>query len=450
MWLVGGVVRDALLDRPLLDIDVIVMDDCAGAAKAYAEVSGGAPFQLSDKFGCWRVVERIDGALERQVDFCTVRKGALADDLALRDFTINALAVPCWGTPTIVDEHNGLTDLANGVIRTVLDTSFRDDPLRILRAIRFAHTLDMMVHPDTVSLAKTYATLASEPSGERTFAELCALLQAHDSRGALRTADELGVLEVVLPEVTACKGIDQSEFHQFDVFEHTLSVLDHIEDILEEPAHYLGTPGHAPDVPFDSQHVLIAKLAALLHDIGKPATYRRDADRVRFPAHETVGATIVDAICDRWATSNQLRDAIKLLVRTHLVLGFLLHEPVDARVRYRFLRTVEPFAAEAIALSLADRTSLAGRWNKRKWGRHHEALARDLWSAHWHEVGVGLPTPLLNGDEIGEAAGIEPGPQVGTLVRGLAEEQAIGAVTTRDEALAWVSGTASRSPSEAR
>jgi hypothetical protein len=169
--------------------------------------------------------------------------------------------------------------------------------------------------------------------------------------------------------------------------------------------------------------------------LGKVSTRKLHEDGVvRFSGHDHAGAAIVGELCDRWSTSNAFRSQLALLVRTHLELGMMLHGPLDARARYRFLRSVEPCAAEAIVLSLGDRMATAGVRDRRRWARRHATLARHLWAGHWREVAHGLPKPLLNGLEIAQAVGMEPGPGLGVLVELLKEAQAIGEVVTRDQA----------------
>lgn len=437
-WLVGGVVRDALLDRSLEDIDIAVSGDVERASRAIARELGGTPFALSDRHGCWRIASD-----DRQIDVCAMRGSSIESDLAARDFTMNAMALSCSDPAGIIDPHGGLADLQAGLVRAVGSSAFDDDPLRLLRAARFAHVVSMELEPDTARWVRERAERISEPSGERVFAELCALLDAPEQRRGMRLLDDLGLLPVVLPELDACRGIEQSRFHHLDVFEHTLAVLDNVEDIVSTSAFYLGDP-RSPVEPWSDESRRMLQLAALLHDAAKPATRGTHpvSGSVTFVGHDIAGVAIVDAVCDRWATSNRVRDGVKHLVRTHLALGMLLHGPQDPRVRWRFLRAMEPYAAEAIVLSIADRLATAGVDDRRRWVRAHMELAQTLWADHWHEQECGIPKPLLDGREITDAAGVPPGPGIGRLVRALAEEQAVGAIRTRDEARAFITRSA--------
>jgi hypothetical protein len=182
-WVVGGAVRDELLGREVIDLD-IACDDPRAAARAYARRSGGAPFPLSERHGAWRVA--LDG--DRTVDFTPLREG-IEQDLASRDFTINAIAIPLGGGDPL-DPHGGLADLEARRLRAVSPTIFEDDPLRLLRAVRLEEELDAELDPETASLARAHAALMTEPAGERILAELERL----EPRGFFRL-QELGLLE---------------------------------------------------------------------------------------------------------------------------------------------------------------------------------------------------------------------------------------------------------------
>jgi tRNA nucleotidyltransferase/poly(A) polymerase len=182
-WVVGGAVRDQALGRPVVDLDVALREPQA-AARAYAKRSGGAPFPLSERHGAWRVA--LDGG--RTVDF-TPLPASIEDDLASRDFGINAIAERVGGTET-VDPYDGRGDLAAGRIRAVADTVFQDDPLRLLRAVRLEDELGFRMTRETEELVRRDASLVTGPAGERVVAELWKL-----SPDGFRRLDELGLLE---------------------------------------------------------------------------------------------------------------------------------------------------------------------------------------------------------------------------------------------------------------
>jgi tRNA nucleotidyltransferase/poly(A) polymerase len=205
-WVVGGAVRDELLGRPIVDLDIACADPRA-AAVAYARRSRGAPFPLSERHGAWRVA--LDDA--RTVDFTPLR-GTIEDDLATRDFTVNAIAVPLSGGEP-VDPYGGRRDLEDLRLRPVSASVFEDDPLRLLRAVRFVDQFGFRLADETVELIRAAASLVGKPSGERILAELEQLTPA-----GLRLLDELGLLEPLGGSVADLRDEDSAAIRLARVF----------------------------------------------------------------------------------------------------------------------------------------------------------------------------------------------------------------------------------------
>jgi tRNA nucleotidyltransferase/poly(A) polymerase len=203
-WFVGGAVRDELLGRAVVDLDVVCADP-EGAARRYARRSGGAPFPLSERHGAWRVALE-DG---RTVDFAAVQGGSIAADLALRDFTVNAIALPVAGGEPL-DPHDGRADLERRALRKVSDAIFDADPLRLLRAVRLEDELALRLEGATERLLRERAALAPRPSGERILAELERLSLA----GWLRL-DDLGLLAALGGSTARLRGPDQVDEPRF-------------------------------------------------------------------------------------------------------------------------------------------------------------------------------------------------------------------------------------------
>jgi hypothetical protein len=208
-WVVGGAVRDELLGREVVDVDIACREPRA-AARAYAKRSGGAPFPLSERHGAWRVA--LEG--DRTVDFTPLSDG-IEDDLATRDFTLNAIAVPLAGGEA-VDPFGGRSDLEGRVLRAVSASVFSDDPLRLLRAVRLEDELGVRLDDETERLVREQATLVDQPAGERIYAELVRL-----SPAGLRRAAELGLLEPLggSPErLEQASAVDSSRYRLVVVF----------------------------------------------------------------------------------------------------------------------------------------------------------------------------------------------------------------------------------------
>jgi tRNA nucleotidyltransferase/poly(A) polymerase len=209
-WVVGGAVRDELLGRPVVDLDIALADP-RRAARAYARRSGGAPFPLSDRHGAWRVA--LDGG--RTVDFTPLR-GTIEDDLATRDFTVNAIAVPLGGGEP-VDPFGGRRDLDQLLLRAVAETAFEDDPLRLLRAVRFVDQFGFTLDAATSRLIRAAAQLVDQPAGERIVAEL-----EHLSAGGFRLLDELGLLAPLGGSVAELRDEDSDAIRLVRVFSTNL------------------------------------------------------------------------------------------------------------------------------------------------------------------------------------------------------------------------------------
>lgn len=446
-WLVGGAVRDRLLGRDTVDVDVVVDGDPERAARAVSRAARRAAcFALSRDFGTWRVVAREHAW---QVDLEPMRGESIEQDLSLRDFTINAIAEPLAGGSPI-DPLGGIADLRARRLRMAAPSAFAEDPLRVLRLVRLALELDLEVDGDTLRQAGDHAPGLREVSPERVFVELRRIVAAPRVRRGLEMLHAIGATPIVLPELDALRGVQQSRFHHLDVYGHTLEVLDRTVELTtgsprgelaaciagqrEQVAALLAEP-----LADESTRGDALRWGALLHDAAKPLTRAvRPADgRVTFIAHDVIGAELAREVLTRLRASERLRAHVAALVRNHLRLGFLVHEPqpLARRSVYAYLRACEPVEADVTLLSIADRLATRGERSEEAVGAHL-ALARGVLADALHWRADGPPKPLLRGDELARELGIAPGPRVGELLEELAAAQYAGEITTRAEALA--------------
>jgi putative nucleotidyltransferase with HDIG domain len=441
-WTVGGALRDELLGREVTDVDIAVEGDPEEAARALAAEVRGPVFQLSEAFGAWRVVDRRGG---RVYDFAPLQGETIEEDLTKRDFTVNAMASPRvegetarpaeagggGGGRELIDPLGGRADLESRVLRVIGPEAYESDPLRPLRLARFAAELGFTPDAETERLTAAAAPRVTEASGERIFAELRRLVTSPGAVSGLALADRLGLLEAVLPELTDLHDVEQSHYHHKDVYGHTLEVLERLIDlegeaegelreILDEPLADELTRGEA------------LRFAALLHDIGKPATHDvREDGRVTFMGHDRLGEEMVRQIARRLRTSERLSRFLEAVTRHHLVLGFLVHErPLDRRAVYRYLKRTSPVEVEVTLLSCADRLATRGRNAERAIDAHLD-LARELMpqAIAWRRSGP--PRVPVRGDELAGALGIEPGPELGRLLAELEEAAYAGEVEDR-------------------
>lgn len=439
-WIVGGAVRDAVLGREVTDLDLAVAGDPSAVARAIAKEIGEHAFELSAEFGTWRVVAQSRGW---QIDVTALRGDGIEADLAARDFTIGAVAVPLTGGEPL-DPYAGLVDLADKRLRAVGQQSFGDDPLRLLRAPRLAVELELEIEPRTVSLARAAAARAADPAGERQLAELRQLLGGPDPLRGLRLLDELGLTAVVLPELEELRGVEQGPNHHLDVFDHTLAVLEHTLEVEGDLDRFAGE--RAGEVAALLEESLADEMnrrtalrfGALFHDIGKPATRAEHAGFVGFRGHDQVGAEIIGGVCKRLRASRRLTQHLQALALHHLRLGFLIPEmPLPARRVHAYLRATEPVAVDVTLLTVADRLSArgAGPIAAPEMVAAHLQLAREMIAAALDWRRDGPPQPLLRGDELAAELGIEPGPELGSALAELEAAQYAGEVTDRAEAL---------------
>ena len=439
-WIVGGAVRDAVRGREVTDLDLAVAGDPGAAAKAIAKEIGEHAFELSAEFGTWRVVAPRHGW---QIDVTAIRGEGIEADLAERDFTIGAVAVPLAGGEPI-DPYAGLVDLADKCLRAVGERSFGADPLRLLRAARLAAELELEIEPRTVALARASAPRAADPAGERRLAELRQLMGGPDPLRGLRLLGELELTAVVLPEVEALRGVEQGPNHHLDVYDHTIAVLEHTLEVEGDLDRFAGERAAEVaallDEPLADEMTRRAALrfGALFHDIAKPQTRAERDGFVGFRGHDQLGAEVIGGICRRLRASRKLTQHLQGLALHHLRLGFLISEmPLPPRRVHAYLRATEPVAVDVTLLTVADRLSARGKGPiaSPEMVAAHLQLAREMIAAALDWRRDGPPAPLLRGDEVAAELGIEPGPELGSALAELEAAQYAGEITDREGAL---------------
>jgi poly(A) polymerase len=436
-WLVGGAVRDRLLQRPTGDYDVVLDGPAEPAARALAKHARAFAFELSEGFGAWRVTARDRSW---QVDLLPLGGDTIEADLARRDLTINAIAEPLAGDG-YVDPFGGVRDLRARRLRMVSPDAFASDPLRTLRLARIACELEFEVDAGTADRARASAPALAGVAAERVFAEFRRIVIADRVLAGLELMDSLGATAAVLPELARLRGVQQSQYHHLDVYDHTQAVLAAVVELERESQAWAGE--HAPAVAEVLAEPLANELtrgqalrfAALLHDIAKPQT--RDVTiegRITFMGHDAAGAQVAAAVLARLRASGRLSEHVAALTRNHLRLGFLVHDvPLSRRAVYRYLRTCEPVEVDVTALSVADRLATRGRGADQAIARHL-SLAREM-------VGEALawraqrPKPPLRGDELAEAVGLTPGPELGRLLAELEEDSFAGEIASGEQAI---------------
>ncbi len=440
-WLVGGAVRDGLLGRETPDLDLAVDGDARSLARELGRRAGGHAFELSDVFGAWRVRAHDQNW---QVDLTPLMGETLEQDLRRRDLTINAIACELDAPPgELIDPLGGVADLEARRLRSTGPDAFSADPLRVLRLARLAAELDFTAEKTTRRQAAACAPGLAKIAQERVFTELRLMLASRRAAEGIEFATALGATAAMLPELEALRGVEQSEYHHLDVYDHTIATLRAAIELERDPAATFGDElgDHVSRVMSEQlanemTRWQALRLGTLLHDIAKSRTRAvADNGRVTFFEHDRLGAQLTSEILARLRASERLRSHVAGLARHHLRLGFLVHErPLTRRAVYDYMAASEPVEVDVTVLSVADRLATLGRNSERAVKLHVETSREILRDAlAWHEH---RPRPPIAGDELAAALGIEQGPQLGRLLAELTAASYAGELETREQLLA--------------
>ena len=453
-YLVGGVVRDALLGRATSDVDVAVRGDAPRLAQDIADLLGGRPVVLDDSRAIMRVVvPDVEGAAF--VDISPAPEGIRAD-LDRRDFGLDAMAVSlsdlyAGENAAVIDYHGGVSDASDGVVRALSPSVFADDPARLLRGPRLAAQLGFGLADETADAIRRDAHLIGGVAQERTRDELFKLIAAPGATGSLRLLDELGLLCRIMPELEDARGVAQPKEHYWDVLDHCIETVGQVErlvqcrveseDIRETPWNESLEAYFAYEVSDGHTRLTILKLAALLHDIGKPATKTVEASgRTRFLGHHTLGAEISLNILRRLRTSGDGVELVSRMVEYHLRPSQMAQEGElpSPKAIYRYYRDLGDAAIDTLFLNLADYLAARGPMLDREdWLQHCRVVGHifDAEPAHQSPAGV---RRLIDGHDIMKEFSLQPGPQIGDLLEVVGEAQASGDIASKQEALELV------------
>jgi poly(A) polymerase len=454
-YLVGGCVRDRMLGRPVYDLDVTVAGDGLATARSLADRFGGAFVPLDEARGTGRAIIGAASGRRFIVDVARMRGPDLRADLADRDFTVNALAADVRAPGEVIDLHAGMADLQARTLRPVSGASIRNDPVRALRAVRLAAELGFALSPETEALIRRDGAAVADVSGERVRDEVARLLALPHSAPHVGTLDELGLLTVVLPALGPLRGLYQAPPHHLDALAHSLETVRCLESLLDsfqEPASgpevealrpFAGrVRAHLGQVLSDLRPRLVTlKLAALLHDTGKPSARSEDAPS-RFIGHHASGAEMAAAELRRLRFSSAEARLADTIVYHHMRPLLLARQgEVSRRAVYRFFRDTGDAGVDVLLHALADHQatyglgSVGGPWSALV--SLAVRMLEDYWERRSERV---FPPPLITGRDLVEGLGLQPGPAVGALLEAVREAQVCGQVHTREEALALVRG----------
>jgi poly(A) polymerase len=411
-YLVGGCVRDLLLGKEPSDYDV-----ATSATPDHVQQYFSQTYPVGAQFGVILVeIENKDfievATFRSDVSYSDGRHPdavrytqSAKDDVQRRDFTINGLLLDPENDQ-VLDYVGGQMDLKSGIVRAIGNPvrRFDEDKLRMLRAVRFAARFGYKIEDETFAAIEGLATEIKQVSRERVRDELLKMLTEGHARSAFELLDTTGLLECILPEITRMKGVEQPpQFHpEGDVWIHTLMLLEQLP------------PGVSPTLA----------LGALLHDVGKPATFRVAPDRIRFDGHVEVGEKVAADILHRLRLSNEETAQVLALVANHMRFADVM-KMKDSTLK-RFFRL--PKFEEHVELHRIDCTASHGKLDL------YEFTQRKLQETPPQEI---RPEPLVRGNDL-ITAGYEPGPRFKEILEAVEDAQLEGRLRSRDEAMQFV------------
>ncbi len=438
LYLVGGYLRDALMGRLKADGNKRDFDYAvAGApaarfARSIADEFAGHFVLLDEENDTARVVLEAGTNL----DFAGCVGGDINSDVLRRDFTINALAWDPAKPDEILDLVGGVADISSRTVRAIAEGNFIDDPLRMLRAFRFAATIGGTIDPSTLAMIKQHSERLEAIAAERVCYELFIIMESPAAGVTLKELGEAGLLEAIFPELTATRKVTPNAYHHLGLWDHSLESVSQAEERLTNLPDWV-QENLRGEVSAGVTRLGATKLACLLHDVGKPGTWAITPEgRHTFYGHDRLGAEIAEQTSTRLKWSRPLDRFVVKLIRWHLRPGQLFHQgdPTDRAV-HRFYRTIGEDVPALIVLAFGDLGATRGEGML---GDSRVSLENNLF-----ELLQGFPeflkgersrVRLLDGHQIMLLLGIKPGPVLGELIEALHEAQGINEISTRAQA----------------
>ena len=468
-YVVGGAVRDRFLSSSsrretcVGDIDLLVTSPIMDVVDQLAKESGAKTIVLDEERGFIRLLDPENDLIWLDI---AESNGDVEGDLARRDFTINAMAVHIsdWVSSSqeslsidvVIDNHGGVRDIHQRVIRETVSGNLSVDPVRMFRAVRFATQFEFEIDPATANVISNNRKRLENSSPERVRDEFFNLMMTHRPEWGIRQLDHLGLLGILLPELTKGRDFVQPGMHYYDVMEHGLHslevgarlmdsnrrshdpILRHVPWCGEFDNYFRGIVGNG------QSRGTILKMVAMLHDIGKPGTMTQEPPstkapngRTRFLGHGEYGAKMATDFLTRLRCSRQLISHVSVMIEEHLrpfQMSSGWDTPTD-RAIFRYFRDVSPVALDTVMLSVCDYAATSGPLLNVVDFKRYSAMLSDILARGLEPESE--PTAedlLLNGHQVQERFGLHPGPEIGRLLGALRTGESLGAVRTKSEA----------------
>lgn len=443
VYLVGGVIRNLLLGRPLpSDYDFVVSGSVEAFASAVANRANGTAFILDTQAPSYRVVFKKTSR-SFSVDFSPIKSlsGDIVEDLIGRDFTLNAMAVNLRSLIhkhlcEVIDPCGGVEDAKAGTLKAVSAEVFKVDPLRMLRAVRLSQQYGLVIDETTIRLIKTDAGLLAGVSVERIRDELIAIFDCKGTSASIKAIYDMGLMGAIIPQVKDWKASSR-----YDILAHTLMALDEADLLMANINEDTFGPyckrveRHFSRAVGGVKRAAFFKLAAFLHDIGKPSTMTYDDGRLRFFGHDHEGSVLAMEALGRLRFSRRAYADISMLVRCHHRV-FALADLINPsnRAKAHLLRSVGGnISVDLLCLALVDARATRGAEDTELLG-----VVRDMLRFYFDTYIKKMPQPIMTGAQVMKAFNLPEGPLVGEILKKIAEGVESGTVRTKKDAVAFV------------
>ena len=467
VYLVGGIVRDMIIKRTEsfeskvkgLDLDFAIDGDALQFGKRVGDAVKGSYFPLDEERSVSRVVVKKPEARSQKpevyeeiiLDFSKIRGNSIEDDLRLRDFTINSIAVNLDdlfkdAALHYIDPTGGISDINNRIIKVYDKGVIDDDPLRMLRAIRFESQLDFLIDDKLETLIKENGHKIKKSSTERIRDELFNILSGNKSHIYIQRLKDLSLLKEIIPEIESMENMEQGRHHKYFLWEHSINTLKTLEVLIENLQRKFSDRyiqlyemlSNVLEQGISAKEVL--KLASLIHDIGKPLTKELDKNgNVHFINHEKISADIAEKLCRRLRLGNNICKTVTAMVRNHMRPILLSNEKkVTNRAIFRFFRDTNEAGVLICLLSIADINATRGSGIFDDTAEDIEGLVKRMIDYYFKDFIRQINSPLISGDEIMERLNLKSGPGIGELLKGIEEMRAEGIISDKEDALKFL------------
>lgn len=437
-YLVGGYIRDAFWGKSSTDRDLIIeCPDIKELARKIADFLNAHFIELDNENNIYRIV--LDDKIN-YLDLTSPVENDIIKDILRRDLTLNSIVYD-FQNDDFIDITGGISHIKNKIIKGISEKNFIDDPLRLLRIYRFYAQTGFDIDNELENFIKQNAHLIQIPAKERVNSELIKLFEGKYTSQTLKKMDEGNILEYIFPIIKEIKKVPPNSHHHLDLFNHSVETTAQIQKIYETSNE--ATASHLNQEIFNgSSRLAYLKIAAFLHDIGKPSTWiiEEGTGKHRFIKHDEEGAKLVSPLLKGLKFSKKQISYIQKLIKYHIYPSSVVtQDNVTEKAKMKFFRKMEDDVIDIIILAQADRLSARGPDIKEETVNKNINGLNSLLNKYFELKNTLEPLPrLLNGREIMEILKIQASPQLGKIIKELQEAQISGDINTKDEAVNFI------------